>query len=301
MAQASNKKSRSAKAQDPSESAGAAGAGAGGALVPVTAQMPAGYSDDFLQRMREKAKAAAAAERPQQSKLSIKSGILSYDGSPLPDNEMEVVVVASAFFHAMYIDPYNQNRIALPRCFSLALPEVAEDGSLKEPKMEAHENVLEEPYRDIELAPGKSCDTCEFNAWGSDPLGGRGKACKERRRLALIPADALKSVIDVKNAELSMLDLPVMSVKNWSAYVNKVAALMSLPYNMVTTKIKVVPDPRSQYKVTFEPANYLPSEEILNAVISREEQGQRMLLTPFASYTPPEDEPAPQGNKKFTR
>jgi len=259
-------------------------------IVPMNTQLPSTHSAEFIAEMAQNAKETSAAERPQQSKLSIKGGILSWAGDAVAGNVMPVVVVGSAYINTWYIDQYNPNVVALPRCFSLGMPEFR-DGVFKEPKLFAHENVLK--HNDYAQEPGMSCVGCPNHEWGSDPQGGRGKACKEKRRIAVIPAAALNSVEDVANAEFATLDIPVMSVANWSNYVNKLSAATGLPYYAVVTDLGVVNDPRSQYKVTFAGVGKISSEELVRAVMKRGPEAEKLLMTPFPTYGTEQEEAAP--------
>lgn len=61
--------------------------------------------------------------------------------------------------------------------------------------------------------PGGECETCPLNEWGSGRQG-RGKACNERRQLAILrPGQVLPT----------LLSLPPSSIKSWDQF--KVASL----------------------------------------------------------------------------
>jgi len=91
---------------------------------------------------------------------------------------------------------------APPDCFSnnglVGIPRTLEDGSDLCP-IPGHQRARNnERYKNQFI-----CATCPMNAWGSDPKGGRGKGCKERHLLYLLPTDpALASIIPY------LLDLP---------------------------------------------------------------------------------------------
>ena len=74
-------------------------------------------------------------------------------------------------------------------------------------------------------AEGLALNLASMDEMGSvgkiDPRkqGNKGKACKERRRLAIIPAAAIKDG-EIAKAELAVLSLPVTSLGNWGNYVN---------------------------------------------------------------------------------
>ncbi len=68
-------------------------------------------------------------------------------------------------------------------------------------------------YFDVELnrEQRRECATCPFNKYGSDPKGGKGKACKEMRRLFLLEEGSNMS---------SVVTLPPTSLKVWDRFVS---------------------------------------------------------------------------------
>lgn len=223
--------------------------------------LPAG----MLAALAEEAKADAAKERPALSKISLKSGVMSYGGTPMPGNKVECIIVAAAFRNAYYVGRYDPNNIVNPNCFALS---ESDDG------MVPHENVTE--------PESGACKGCEKDEWGSDPNGGRGKACKQGRRLVLIPANALEEGEEkVKAAELAVLDLPVTSVKNYSQFVNTLSVSAGVPAWAAVCQISVVPDAKTQFKVLFQAMRVIPTVELLNAVKLRRNEGLRVALQPY--------------------
>ena len=116
---------------------------------------------DWKSQMEQMAQAAAAMERPTLGVISLKSGVMSYQGTPVPGNKLNCIVIASAFEHRYYTERYDANKPASPTCFAQSL-----DGEEMAPDETAH----------AKQAP--MCGDCEMFKWGSDPGGGRGKACK---------------------------------------------------------------------------------------------------------------------------
>lgn len=45
--------------------------------------------------------------------------------------------------------------------------------------------------------PGGDCATCPFNQWGSDPKGGKGKACKDMRNLFILREHSILPLVVV--------------------------------------------------------------------------------------------------------
>jgi hypothetical protein len=233
--------------------------------------------EDMLAALAAEAKAAAAQERPAVGRISLKSGVMSYAGAPVPGNKMEAVVLAASFRNVWYAGRYDPNNIVNPNCFALSM---TDDGMA--------------PHANVSTPPAKSCADCPNNEWGSDPNGGRGKACKQGRRLILIPGHAVEQGPDtVRTAEMAVLDLPVTSVKNYSGYVNTLAASTSMPVYAAVCEISVVPDAKTQFKVQFRAMRVMPSIEHLNAVKSRLEGARALALEPYESSNDEEEDDAP--------
>jgi hypothetical protein len=256
-----------------------------GALVPfaaVAGGLATSLGSDWAAELAAKAKDVAAAERAPVGKISLKGGILSYMDQPAKGNVLDCVILLHAYENVWYKDRYDPNKIVNPNCFAVGL---------SDDKMVPHENVKEPIHA--------SCSGCPYNQWASDPNGGRGKACKERRRLILLPANALESVETVKKAELALVGVPVMSVKNWAIYVNLLAGTANIPPYAAVTRLSTERDPKAQFKLTFEPQSVIADPAILRAVEDRMEDARKAALTP---YDAPEDAaPAPEqkGPTKF--
>ena len=184
--------------------------------------------------LKRQASEQAAAETVQSSSLSIKAGVLMYRSMPVAGNKLDVVVLGAVREHQYFPERYDPNNIQPPLCWAIGMEEgtMGPDAQL------------------VTEAQSDNCADCKMFEWGSDPNGGRGKACKEKRRLAFISATALQD--DILGAEIATLTIPVMSVANWSGYVNKIAAALGRPAWAVVTTISVVPDPKSQFKVKFD-------------------------------------------------
>lgn len=76
--------------------------------------------------------------------------------------------------------------------------------------------------------PGGDCATCPLNQWGSDPSGGRGKACQNRRRIYLLREGETLPVL---------LTLPTTSIKAFGDYLAKRVLTKSKRSYEVITKI----------------------------------------------------------------
>lgn len=235
-----------------------------------------GLPGSWREKLAQQAKEAAAKERPSVSKISLRAGVIKYGDQPVKGNILPAIVLLAAHRNTYYDKPFDPNNLANPVCFALS---ISEDG------MEAHDNVPDEnvPADSLEKprATSRSCDGCAFNDWGSDPRGGRGKACKETRRLIVLPADAADSVDNAKNAEMAIIDIPVTSGKNYSNFVNGLAAGAQVPPWAAITDISTQPDAKSQFKVTFTPKQVISDDAVLEALHARFEEAERVALIPY--------------------
>lgn len=233
--------------------------------------------------MLEAAKKQALTEKAFNNfkSLNIRGGVLSVDDTPVRDNELSVVVLAAVHENQYYDKPFNANMPAVPTCYAFGDPDVED----------AEDSMA--PHADAQTPQGGEggCAGCWANAMGSAEVG-KGKACKNVRRLALVTADAFESPTALEEAEVRVLKVPVMSVKNWAGYVrNKLAEELARPYWGVVTKIKVVPDAKSQFKVMFTFEELVNLDDKLYTVLKR--RISEVKGTIAAPYPQLEEQPAP--------
>lgn len=275
-------------------------------LPPTVAQVPATIAHastavalpaELAAELAAEATDAAAKERPSVSKLSLKSGVMAYMGNPVKDNAMNCIILVGAHWNRYYAGKYDPNNIVNPSCFAIA-------GGEDEP-MAPHENVAE--------PVNPTCRGCPNLEWGSNPNSpsGRGKACSESRRLAIIPEDALVSPEAVMKAELAVIDMPVTSVREYSNYVNSLSIAIKRPMYGVVTRISVVPDMKTQFKVNFTPIRLIDDANLIRALRERRIEAMRAATIPYdEAYLQGEVDdknavnvapPSGKGNAKFAR
>ena len=139
----------------------------------------------------------------------------------------------------------------------------------------------------VEKKQSDKCSTCPKNEWGSSTNGGKGKACRETRRLLLIPADSITSVDAIKTAEVAALRPPVTSLRNYANYVQTIAATLKRPPLAVITEISVAPDAKTQFKVNFKMIKAIEDAEIIGALLTRaKSETERALASAGVSEEP---------------
>jgi hypothetical protein len=250
-----------------------------------------GLPNDWEAYLANQAKETAASVKPTSSVISLRSGIVSYQGVQVPDNRLNLVVIDFAVEHTLYLSAYDPDNITSPDCFALGRAGTDAD-------MAPHEAVKE--------PQSEKCEDCPNFQWGSDPRGGRGKACQERYRLSCVPESALESGDALLAAEVALVKLPVTSGKLWSQYLQTVASLHARPEWGVITTLSAKPDPKTQFKAIFEVAGLVPFEDdpsLFTAMQKKRELAANILMKP---YDPPSEEeeeeaPAPRTRSRSTK
>ncbi len=239
----------------------------------------------------ELAKAAAKARGvvaniAQGKFISARAGQLSFNGQPFPGNKLCALVVDFVRENVLYEGAFDAENPQSPVCFAFG----REDREMR-------------PHEMSTKKQNETCGLCPMNAWGSAEKG-RGKACKNRMRLAVIAAGTLtksgefeliKDPKHFQSAEIAYINLSVMSVKDFAGYVQNLDNVMHLPPFGVYTEISVVPDPKAQFKWVFKPLGRIPNE-IIPALMARVEEAEKTTEFP---YQPSEEAPAtPAKNSK---
>lgn len=220
--------------------------------------------EDLMSQFAKEAKDAAAKERPSVSRISLQGGIIQYMGNPVPDNTLDAIVVASVFRNTFYMGAFNPNQIVNPNCYALA----EEEDDLK-------------PYDNVKEPEHETCEGCPMGEWESAGGGSRAKACKQSRRLVIMPASALEDIEAIKTGELAVLDIPVTSVKNWSNMVNTLSAGTSRPVWSFVISFTTEADPKTQFKLEMTATQQINSEPMLRAIMARRNEALRLALAPY--------------------
>lgn len=241
------------------------------------------------EELAKEAEIAAAAEANAGGGqwFSIKGGILTWNDAPVPNNQMAAVIVGSLFENVYYEGEYDPDEPRGPSCFAFG---AEEKGMAPHPVAREAGSAQEGP-----------CATCPKNEFGSADKG-KGKACKNTRRLALVSAGQLDANGKFTPADpesfdtspLGLMRLPVTSVKGYANFVKNIANGLKRPPHGVATKVKVIPDPKSQYKVTFEPLVALDAD-LRDAINRRRDEAKPLIEQPYTPFEEQEDKPKAKG------
>lgn len=224
--------------------------------------------------------------------FSLKGGILSINEVAMPDNRMAVVITDFILENVFYEGDYDANQVTPPTCFAFG----------RDDKTMGPHATVKERGQDQNV----TCQGCPMNAFGTADKG-KGKACGNRARIGVIPAGEIDKNGNFKphteedhfrSSAVAYLKVPPMSVKGLAAYVKQVAAAMKMPPHGVFTRVSVVPDPKSQFKVQFEYLAPIP-RPLIPTVMKRHNETEGLIEQPYnLDLDVPEEEATPKGRGK---
>jgi len=167
------------------------------------------------------------------------------------------VILGIAVEHQLYPGRYVKGKRSSPICFYVG-PD-------------------EEKAAPHETSPDKqsgSCATCIKNTFGSAGGGSNAKACRQGRRLLILP---LGENDDPSTAPLRRLRVPPTSIKYISAYVDEVEA-RGFEVPSIVTRISVARHEKNRFEMTFHPRRPLRSKDELLAVARQAAKGKGELF-----------------------
>ena len=227
----------------------------------------------------------ALAEAAKQSAGEEKSGGIPYisiKGSKFKLNDeligrhMTAVVLATAYDNAYYDRKYDPDRetIVPPACFA-----INQDQSIME------------PHADSPTPIASSCKVCEFNLFKSAE-NGKGKMCKNGRRLLLAPVyynDIGEGEVDLD--DLAIMRIPATSLKLWATYVKKLDAMHRRPHWSVMTRFTFDEDADWPI-VKAEHLQNILNNNVVHTIMSSQNMYNELVLQPYNTkdYVAPTDD-----------
>lgn len=228
---------------------------------------------------------ASSMEATKGGFLSFKNGRMSYDDTPIPGDKMDVIVVDFLLENGIFKEKYNANKPATPMCYALGRDE---------------ETLAPHPDCDEPQAP--KCGTpgqdgcCPHNEWASDPEGGRGKACRNTRRVAIIAADSIAQGAEgIKKANVLMCKIPVTSLKFFSKFINQATKVLESPPFAVPVQLSVTPS-ANMFDVNWKVLNKIEDQALLEALYNKHVSIEKQMFQPYPKL---DDEPASVKSGKY--
>jgi len=245
---------------------------------PTPAKAESTAVTDWQAELASLAVATAEAEKPSGNWVSFRHGRLSIGGNPMKDDKVQCIVINSVFENQWYKDKFDPDNPQSPSCYAIS---------------ESEDDL--KPHKDSEAPQAPTCAECPKNAWGSDPGGGRGKACKNVRRLAMIASVDATIPGNVKKADVAVAKLPVTSVANWSTYANQIANVLKLPPLAVITEMSVEPNAKTQFQVNFALIDKIEDGAVIQALLSKRKDTMDLMNSGYEKNAPQQ----PQAQRKF--
>lgn len=201
--------------------------------------------------------------------LSTRNNKLSYQGAEVPGNKLNIIVLDAIMENVYYKGNYDPASPCPPNCFAFA----RSAGELA-------------PHESVQHPEHESCAGCPQVQWGTARIG-KGKACKEIRRVAMLTEGDLE---DIETAEVAFLKLNIGSVKGFAGYVKNLADVLHKPPLAFITELKLIDDDKFKFQLVFTKVSPITDGKVLSQLMAKREAIQGQLFNP---YPQPEEEEAP--------
>lgn len=201
----------------------------------------------------------ARLQKPSGDRIKISNKQFTLPGGTVFDF-LDVVIVDAVYANRYYGSSYDKNTIVPPDCFATS---PTESGLIPSPNSP-------------ELQNAGGCTGCPQNVFGS-AIVGKGKACKNRMLLAVLPTDA------TLETPFSILDISPTAVKGFSSYANAVTTALGRPLYGVITHVECNPQLKEDVAVFSDPHKLENSDFILMLRSRLDEARQRLLVEPDVS------------------
>jgi hypothetical protein len=151
---------------------------------------------------------------PTGSRITVmNSGKFKVPGVGEVDGPIDVIIVDFASNNSYYKGAFNKNNPAPPVCAAVG----------------TGPNDELTPHEDAPDLQSDNCKTCPMNQFGSNGLG---KACKNTKTVALLPADAVEG----DDTAIMTLSISPTGIKGFDATISQIAAKYArLPRQMVVS------------------------------------------------------------------
>lgn len=183
----------------------------GGANVPALVKPKAGAlaTNELQEQLRKQAEAMAGrVQPPSGNKIQVTQAKQFKLPNGTTANEVTVCVLDFRTVHNFYEGKYDPKNIQPPVCFAVGM----------NPKDMT-------PVEDSPKLQAENCQICPMNQFGSD---GDGKACKNGRRLAVLPPGEEDGTVAHED-DIWIMDVSPTALKAWDGYVATLARTFNQP------------------------------------------------------------------------
>lgn len=251
------------------------------AVTKVAGMLPLAPADEsWKEKLGKYAEQAQAASKHSAEWAFIRTsgGRFTYQDEKMPDT-IQVVIAGVSRSNEHYAGDYDPDALEPPVCFAVGY----DDKTLA-------------PPADLENKVSEVCKGCPNNEFGSASRG-RGKACRNQIRLAVLPVGNELNLETLEKEDGAIVRIPPTSLAHFTKYVKGLEALGHFPQTVVTA-LTIAPT-KNQFEITFEAVGGVPTE-FGDVITSRAESAEPALLR-LPDLTQDEDEddaPAPKSGKR---
>lgn len=207
--------------------------------------------------------------------VSFKGGNIIIDGKPIAGAKTDVIVLAFMGERAFFPGDFDPDAPQSPKCYAYF------DGDAEAADLHPHEEV-----REKEAA---KCADCPQNKWGSGKRG-RGKACRENIRVALIPAQT-----DLTKAQVFHAKIPITSVPAFKSYASDVLGA-GQPLCSVVAQVSCIPDAKTFFKIQWA-AKQPVAKQFGAAVMQKAKMAELGISFPYPQFDEEEEVKPVKGKK----
>lgn len=228
-------------------------------MARQTKNLPVNYEEQLAAEAAA-IKSRIAAPSGDRIRFASNRALITPDG--IEGDTLEVVIVDFVSSNLFYDGAYDRDNPQPPACFAI--------GS---------EPTLLFPSSNSPAKQADTCSACPNNQFGS-ASNGKGKACKNTRLLAMIPAAALDD--PEQEAPIWIMSVPPTSMKAFDTYVHSLSAKHK------TVPVGVITEISLDQSVTFAAPRFtvvrpLSGEELGVFMPRREEANERLTVEPDTS------------------
>lgn len=209
--------------------------------VPAVPETPEQIMARYREKMSSRAAAVAAEITAAPSNIvKLKGKVFTLpDGTTVP-GPLRAVVVDFVSSNSLFEGAYNANAPKPPVCWAV--------GSL---------DTLRPSANAPKPATEGDCASCPKNQWGTHPGGGKGKACKNQMKIAIMPTGL--ETPDV--SKLYILNVSPTGIKCFSGFVRRIQKMLGDDALPIRVNCEIGFDPLQPYPtLTF--LELTPNEQL---------------------------------------
>lgn len=189
---------------------------------------------------------------------------------------LDVVILADVLDYSYYDRAYDPDTITPPACFAIG-----------------KDIELLSPHADSPTPISETCKTCHFNEFQS-AANGKGKACRNGRRILIAPVSSDGSV---NLTDLAIINMAPTSLKGYSRYAKNLATVKKLPTWSVVTTLSF--DDDSAWPQLVAEFKGVAPGTVINEIAKRLEEFAEAVSVPYDTSTyVASDVAAAEGKKK---